>query len=212
MFLNFLGRPTIGLTFDGPYGVYHSAYDNFYWMNQFGDPGYRYHTLMSKLWGALALRLANADLLPLDFGFYAANIRQFVEVLRRNNDARTHVTFDQLLKRIAEFETEGRRLQRNIASKLKSGDINRDLAIRVNRAMKQVETNWLNSNGIPGRPWFKHLLYAARYTYAHLELPGLTEAVERSDWKTANEQAALLEGALSANVLLLKSANNALAK
>ena len=78
--------------------------------------------------------------------------------------------------------------------------------------MKKVETNWLNSNGIPGRPWFKHLLYAARYTYAHLELPGLTEAVERSDWKTANEQAALLEGALSANVLLLKSANNALAK
>jgi len=212
VFLNHLGCPTVGLTFDGPYGVYHSVYDDFYWMNQFGDPGYRYHTLMSKLWGALALRLANADLLPFDFGFYATNIRQFVEELRKNKDARTRVTFDQLLKRIAEFETEGRRLQRNVASRLKSGDIDRDLAIRVNRAMKQVETNWLNSNGIPGRPWFKHLLYAARYTYAHLELPGLTEAIERGDWKTANEQAALLEGTLTANVLLLKSANSALAK
>jgi N-acetylated-alpha-linked acidic dipeptidase len=60
VFLNFLGRPTIGLTFDGPYGVYHSMYDNFYWMNNFGDPGYRYHAFMSVVWGVLALRLANA--------------------------------------------------------------------------------------------------------------------------------------------------------
>ena len=43
VFLNFLGIPTVGLTFVGPYGVYHSVYDDFYWMNHFGDPGYRYH-------------------------------------------------------------------------------------------------------------------------------------------------------------------------
>jgi N-acetylated-alpha-linked acidic dipeptidase len=42
VFLNFVGMPVIGLQFDGPYGVYHSAYDDFFWMNQFGDPGYRY--------------------------------------------------------------------------------------------------------------------------------------------------------------------------
>ena len=45
--------------------------------------------------------------------------------------------------------------------------------------MMQVERNWLNPDGIPGRPWFKHMLYGARFTYAHLELPGLTEAVEK---------------------------------
>jgi N-acetylated-alpha-linked acidic dipeptidase len=67
VFLNFVGMPVIGLQFDGDYGVYHSAYDDFYWMNHFGDPGYRYHTLMSQLWGVTALRLANADLLPFDF-------------------------------------------------------------------------------------------------------------------------------------------------
>ena len=55
------GVPVIGLEFDGPYGVYHSMYDDFYWMNQFGDPGYRYHTLMSVIWGRLALRLARGD-------------------------------------------------------------------------------------------------------------------------------------------------------
>ena len=82
VFLNFVGMPVLGLQFDGPYGVYHSAYDDFFWMNHFGDPGYRYHTLMTQLWGVLALRLANADLLPFDFASYADNIRQFVNELK----------------------------------------------------------------------------------------------------------------------------------
>ncbi len=86
VFLNFVGMPVIGLQFDGDYGVYHSAYDDFYWMNHFGDPGYRYHTLMSQLWGVTALRLANADLLPFDFASYASNIRQFVDDLAKANN------------------------------------------------------------------------------------------------------------------------------
>ena len=86
VFLNFVGMPVLGLQFDGPYGVYHSAYDDFFWMNHFGDPGYRYHTLMTQLWGVLALRLANADLLPFDFASYADNIRQFVNELEKGKD------------------------------------------------------------------------------------------------------------------------------
>src|SRR5579864_4897940 len=86
VFLNFVGMPVIGLGFEGDYGVYHSAYDDFFWMNRFGDPGYRYHTLTSQLWGVTALRLANADLLPFDFATYASNIRQFVNDLTRANE------------------------------------------------------------------------------------------------------------------------------
>ena len=87
VFLNFVGMPVIGLQFDGDYGVYHSAYDDFYWMNHFGDPGYKYHTLMSQLWGVTALRLANADLLPFDFASYASNIRQFVNELESQRES-----------------------------------------------------------------------------------------------------------------------------
>src|SRR5215831_4058404 len=86
VFLNFIGMPVIGLGFEGDYGVYHSAYDDFYWMNHFGDPGYKYHTLMSELWGVTALRLANADLLPFDFATYAANIRHFVNDLAKASE------------------------------------------------------------------------------------------------------------------------------
>ena len=68
----------------------------------------------------------------------------------------------------------------------------------------QVERNWLDPDGIPGRQWFKHTLYAARYTYAHLELPGLTEAAEAGNWKLAEEQARILEAELQKNIELLR--------
>jgi N-acetylated-alpha-linked acidic dipeptidase len=68
----------------------------------------------------------------------------------------------------------------------------------------QVESNWANPAGIPGRPWFKHTLYAARFTYGHLELPGLTEAIEKRDWKEAQRQARILAEALGRNAALLR--------
>ncbi|HKF52700.1 MAG TPA: M28 family metallopeptidase, partial [Candidatus Acidoferrales bacterium] len=77
VFLNYLGIPTMLLQFNGPYGVYHSMYDDFYWINHFGDPGYRYHTLMTRLWGVLSLRLADSDVLPYDFASYASEIRKY---------------------------------------------------------------------------------------------------------------------------------------
>jgi N-acetylated-alpha-linked acidic dipeptidase len=74
----------------------------------------------------------------------------------------------------------------------------------VNRELMQVEGNWLNADGIPGRPWFKHILYAVRYTYAHLELPGLTEAVEARKWEVAQQQAQILQNAIAKNTALLR--------
>jgi len=78
----------------------------------------------------------------------------------------------------------------------------------LNQQLLQVESNWLDPAGIPGRPWFQHLLYSSRYTYAHLEFPGLTEAVEKQDWKLADQQTALLEKALKRNTKLLRSARS----
>ncbi len=258
VFLNFVGMPVLGLQFDGPYGVYHSAYDDFFWMNHFGDPGYRYHTLMSQLWGVLALRLANADLLPFDFASYASNIRQFVNELAKNNpvilsgvaDSRsetatqskdpfpacaacgpsgssTHelkpaayrerenaanapLDLTPILTAIDDFEAAGKRLDDSVTRALASGAIDSKLAATINHGTMQVERNWLNPDGIPGRPWFKHILYGARYTYAHLELPGLTEAVEKQDWTTAKQQAEILRQALINNTKLVNDLNSTL--
>ena len=213
VFLNFVGMPVLGLGFEGPYGVYHSAYDDFFWMNHFGDPGYRYHTLMTQLWGVLALRLANADLLPFDFASYAANIRQFVNELAKNNNMlgqQPSLDLKPILDAIDDFEAAGKRLNDSAAHTLASGAIDSKLAATINRGTMQVERNWLNPDGIPGRPWFKHILYGARYTYAHLELPGLTEAVEKQDWATAKQQAEILRQALITNTKLVNDLNSTL--
>jgi N-acetylated-alpha-linked acidic dipeptidase len=202
VFLNFIGMPVIGLQFDGDYGVYHSAYDDFYWMNHFGDPGYRYHTLMSQLWGVTSLRLANADLLPFDFATYAGNVRQFLDELTKGKDM-AELDLSPVRKQIDGFEAAGKRLDEKLSTTLASGKIDPKLATELNRGMMQVERNWLNPDGIPGRPWFKHILYGARFTYAHLELPGLAEAVEKQDWPTAKQQAEILQHALEKNTELL---------
>jgi N-acetylated-alpha-linked acidic dipeptidase len=209
VFLNFIGMPVMGLDFDGPYGVYHSMYDGFYWMNHFGDPGYRYHTLMSQLWGVLALRLANADFLPFDFAAYAGHIRKFVSELPKSRDS-SELDLQQLLAAVGRFEAAGKRLDASVTQALATGNIDSKQTEAINRGMMQVERNWLNPDGIPGRPWFKHMLYGARYTYAHLELPGLTEAIEKQDWKTARDQATLITNALEKNVALLDELNSKL--
>jgi len=202
VFLNFVGMPVIGLQFDGPYGVYHSGYDDFYWMNNFGDPGYRYHTLMSQLWGVTALRLADADLLPFDFASYAHNVRQFINELVKDKDL-SQLDLKPVRQGIDELEAAGKRLNESLSHALASGHIDLKLSQTINRGMMQVERNWLNPDGIPGRPWFKHILYGARFTYAHLELPGLTEAVEKQDWQAAKQQGEILQRALANNTTLL---------
>ncbi len=205
VFLNFLGVPTMGLTFVGPYGVYHSMYDDYFWMNHFGDPGYRYHALMTQLWGVLALRLANAELLPFDFESYGENIRQFVVDLNLANRVGGHIDLAGLQRAVADFQSVGRELNQSLAVAADSGKVDAAAARRINDQLIQVERNWCNPEGIPGRPWFKHSLYAARYTYAHLELPGLTEAAEAGDWKRAGEQEKILEAELGRNTALLKT-------
>ncbi len=209
VFLNHLGRPVVNLGFTGDYGVYHSMYDDHYWMAHIGDPSFEYHIALTRIWGVVALRLANADLLPFDFGFNAAALEQFLSELERKNKIEPRrLSLKRLHGRIAEFEKAGGALRETLARDLPSATASAGKVQHLNEQLLQVESNWLDPAGIPGRPWFQHLLYSSRYTYAHLEFPGLTEAVEKEDWKLAGEQAVLLEKAVEKNTRLLKSAKS----
>ena len=79
VFLNFLGVPVADLTFDGPYGVYHSVYDSFTWVDRIGDPGYYYHAAMARYWSVAALRLAECDYVPLDYAAYAREVQIYLD-------------------------------------------------------------------------------------------------------------------------------------
>ncbi|HVP54229.1 MAG TPA: M28 family metallopeptidase [Candidatus Eisenbacteria bacterium] len=205
VFLNFLGRPVITLEFDGPYGVYHSVYDDYYWMNHFGDPGYRYHATMSQLWGVTALRLAQADVLPINFEFYGSTINQFLSELEKNKhyDA-AKLKLAAAYKAAKELEAASGKTEALLEAAIASGKLDAAQSASINGLLMKGEANFILPEGIPGRPWFKHILYSARYTYAHLELPAITEAVESGNWPEAQHQTEILVKALTAETALMK--------
>ena len=61
----------------------------------------------------------------------------------------------------------------------------------------KVERALLDPDGLVGRPWFKHLIYAPRPTYKALVLPALTEAIEAGDQTRAKREVARLTRALN---------------
>lgn len=211
VFLNYLSRPVVDMTFDGPYGVYHSAYDNHYWIANIGDPGFKYHTLMAQFWGTVALRLANADVLPYSMETYAGSVREFVRELDGLKDVDGNLDRAPLVEGTRALRAAARRLDHAVARALAGGTLGAADADRVNQDLLAFENNWAHPAGIPGRPWFKHLLYAPRYTYAAMTLPGITEAAERGDWAVAREQATLVQQALTTNTALLDGAASRLA-
>jgi N-acetylated-alpha-linked acidic dipeptidase len=208
--LDHAGVPVLDVSFGGPYGVYHSAYDDFYWMEHFGDPGFRYHAVLAQLLGIVALRLSNADFLPFDFASYGAHIRDYLSALGKNSDL-SKLDVGSLNGAIDEFEHRGKGLNASVRTALVSGSVDPVIADQINRGMMAVERNWLIPGGIPGRPWYKHALYACRQTYAHLELPGLTEAAEAGNMPVAQRQAAILGDALRTNTELVQRLDRELA-
>jgi len=133
-----------------------------------------------------------------------------VEELRKKAPEAEQPDFSTALFRVDEFKREAETLDATISAARARGTGPADAANLLNRRLMEVELNWLNPDGIPGRPWFKHVIYAARYTYAHLELPGVTEAVEKNDWSTARDQLRILENAIAKNTELLHRANSEL--
>jgi N-acetylated-alpha-linked acidic dipeptidase len=59
----------------------------------------------------------------------------------------------------------------------------------LNEILFKAERSLINENGLPGRPWFKHQIYAPGfYTgYGVKTLPGIREAIEQRDWNKAQE-------------------------
>ena len=190
VFLNFLGLPVVEMSFNGPYGVYHSAYDNAYWMTHFGDPGFRYMTAMAEVWGRMALRIANAEHYPHDFALYASRIDGFVDALAKQPPAIGRIDLQAARNACARWRAAADSLERALTRTLAEPPSTSRTArlAAANEAIRAVEQTLLAPEGIPGRPWFRHVLYAPRETYAAMTLPGVQEAVDAGDWNRAKSQ------------------------
>ena len=198
-FIDFAGIPSIDLAFSGDYGVYHSLYDDFYWMKHFGDPTFAYHVALARVLGILALRLDEAGVVPFDYSIYSSQIS---------------LAADRLASRVSQDQGETAALQPvlDAAQKLSDASTQESMAIgalegrpiepalanRLSLELADVEQSFLDPAGLIGRPWYKHTIFAPG-TYAGYSaeiLPGVTEAIDNHDLGTLRTESDAVAQAL----------------
>ncbi|HEV8588631.1 MAG TPA: M28 family metallopeptidase [Pyrinomonadaceae bacterium] len=208
-FLQHLGIPSLDMSFGGDYGVYHSAYDSFYWMSHFGDPTFQYHVAAAQIWGTVAMRLAGAAALPFDYNDYAAELREFVrETKRLANQKKRGDWVDErpLLDAINDLADEAAKIEKRRRDLLDDTTRNATKLQRINDALIQAERALIDGRGLRGRGWYKHQIYAPGfYTgYAALPLPDLRQAIEDGRADDARDAAARIMEAIEGAAEVLK--------
>ena len=88
----------------GGYGVYHSIYDDFNWMEKFGDPEFLNHATAARLYTLIAMRAAAADVVPFRFVPYGLALREHVDELRLIHARRVRQEESAKAKAGTEFE------------------------------------------------------------------------------------------------------------
>ena len=63
-------------------GIYHSIYDDFYWFTHFSDTEFVYGRALAQAGGTAMMRLADADLLPFEFGDFADTVQMYLKELK----------------------------------------------------------------------------------------------------------------------------------
>jgi N-acetylated-alpha-linked acidic dipeptidase len=202
VFLQHLGVPSTDIGSTGPYGVYHSAFDNFAWFKKFGDPDFVYEQEMSRVYGLEVLRMANADVLPYDYEDYGKEILVYLDAAK--NKAR-----DRFADKSPDFAgvlASARHLQEAGAKMLQKQRKMPAEPSRINARLREAERALLIPEGLPNRPWFHHAIYApGQYTgYAAVVVPGVSEAIDRGDLRRTEQQIAVLEAALNRAVQVLE--------
>jgi len=214
-FFQHLGVPSTDMGFGGDYGVYHSAYDSFYWMAHFGDPTFAYHVAVAQLWGTMAMRLAGADGLPLDYTDYANQIREFfketVTLAKRRN---LSGSYDEkaMNAAIEDFAKEATQVERNRQEALASigDDGNESKLKRINDALIAAERAFTDPRGLRSRAWYKHEIYAPGiYTgYAAQPLTDFRQALDDRNTSNAKESLERIVEAIKRATEVLRQAHD----
>ncbi len=203
-FLQHEGVPSTDIGSGGPYGVYHSVFDNYAWFVMNADPHFVYLQQMARVLGLEAVRMADADVLPYDYEEYAREIKAYIETAKRraDDDGLSSLDFGSALEAAAKFAaaaTHAHQLQTNPPA---------DVA-EFNATLRATEAALLSPKGLPNRPWYKHTIYApGEYTgYAAVVIPGVNEAIEAKDTSRAAQQLTVLARCLDKAAQTLENAH-----
>ena len=207
-FFDYLGLPATDMYYGGDYGMYHSIYENFHWMTTVVDPEFDYHRLMTQLHGLVALRLANAEVLPMEWHTEAEFWRLALEDLVGDAAAR-----DQRVPReaelralIVEWENEAWGLAGDLADWAEDdGAANASDAEleKLNRGIYHLARTFYRPEGTPGRPWNQNMFQGTAYDFEGASgslLPGIRYALDEEREDLAESEAQTYVEALQARV------------
>jgi N-acetylated-alpha-linked acidic dipeptidase len=214
-FIHHAGIASVNLGFSDERsgGAYHSIYDSFDWYTRFADPKFAYEQTLTQVMATALLRFADAPLVPFEFRRLSRTLDDYVNEIKKLPGG-AKLQLDDLRKEIrllnltaASFEAHYRQaLERAAASSPKK-------LAEVNQTLYRSERTMLSAEGLPGRAWFKHQLYApGLYTgYSAKTLPGIREAAEAGDWKEASRQAQSVAAAVQTLDRQIREAEQSLA-
>jgi N-acetylated-alpha-linked acidic dipeptidase len=216
-FVDHLGVPAIDVGFTGRYGVYHSVYDDFFWMEKFGDPEFITHATAARLYTTIVMRAASAEVVPLRFTPYGEALRDYVDDLRRMIASKARSVeaggkpplafagLPRLVEAVKNLQVQAASADKATIALAARDSVPVEKLSRVNDALTRVERAFLLSEGLPGRKWFKHSVYAPGLTtgYACWPMPGVRQGVIEND-------AAMIEAQTTALIARLDAASEAL--
>ena len=211
-FYNHLGIPSVAFGFGGPGGSYHSGYDTWTFMERFGDPGYVAHRAAAQIAAVMMARLANADVVPLDYAALGDHLTQLVERTRQEPGAAAISSdLDGLAGAAGVLTQLGRRLNvvRNgaLATAQPAASFNASNAL-----LRQVERQLLTPAGLPGRPVLRNLIFASDRDngYANVQFPAIVEALRDGDRPRAEAATRELAGRVRSAAALVEQATAAM--
>ena len=171
-------------------------YISIYWMERFGDPTYEYHQLMVKVWALIAHRLADDMLLPLSPLEYASELNLRVARMADEQGCATlpalSAAVNSLYETSVKFDHKLHKLRKKLRKKLHTRDVidiqkhkkHKKLLKKVRKAnerLGQMERAFIDPVGLPGREWFKHVVYAPGLWsgYQAEMFPSIVEALDQ---------------------------------
>ncbi|RAL53610.1 hypothetical protein DM860_012225 [Cuscuta australis] len=160
-FLQHAGIPSIDIYYGEGFPAYHTAFDSYNWMVNFGDPLFQRHVAVTGIWGLLGLRLANDAILPFNYLSYAKELLGYTNIL--NDTLGGSFSLHPLTDAIQELVGAATEIQKEV-KKLMEGEAVVDEHFIVKKRMLNdrlifAERGFLDGEGLKGNQWFKHLVY-----------------------------------------------------
>lgn len=228
-FLQHAGIASLNISYggEGEYGVYHSAYDSFDHYTRFADPTFDYGIVQARTTGRMMLRLGNADFLPFEASTLAKTVSRYLtEVTDLAEETRVMVDERNRMLRDRAFEIAADPTKkfvpppgleaaphlefaplRNALERLQRSAAAFDRReVRDDRIAMSLERALTRDEGLPGRPWYRHYVYApGLYTgYGVKTFPAVREAIELRKWDEANAQIQVLAKVIEGYAKLLE--------